>query len=151
MFRNNSAELTWNCYSAEESAHSEPFITWKISFTKNLSPANRIENVFLSAKCFGTEFWEYASNFVPQNGISSSFLFRRMVQNRIPESFFVSVQNSDHFSPLLNGSKRISERFFRRIIFLSEIANPSSAACFWRPIPGVCNGGGGGCSIFVSQ
>jgi hypothetical protein len=51
----------------------------KICFTKNLFPANRIESAFLSAKCFGTEFLEFASIFfhgtefrvvsLPQNGL----------------------------------------------------------------------------------
>jgi hypothetical protein len=77
-----------------------------------------------------------------------SFLFRGVIQNRIPRVcfYFCSMaQNSKHSSLLGNGSERNSESFllrgtagippeqtncsvysvFRGIIFLSEIANPS--------------------------
>jgi hypothetical protein len=40
--------------------------------------------VFSSAEGFGTEYWEFASIFFPQNGIPSCFLFRRRVRNGIP-------------------------------------------------------------------
>jgi hypothetical protein len=39
---------------------------------------------FSSAEGFGTEFREYSSIFVPQNGIPSCFLFRGRVRNGIP-------------------------------------------------------------------
>jgi hypothetical protein len=71
----------------------------KISFTKNPAPAYRTESVLSSAKCFGTEFREFDSLFAPRNGIPSCFLFRGMVQNRIPR-VASTVQNSKHFSPL---------------------------------------------------
>ncbi len=38
---------------------------------------------FSSAEWFGTEFWEFASILVPQNGIPSCVLFCRTVRNRI--------------------------------------------------------------------
>jgi hypothetical protein len=41
--------------------------------------------VFSSAEGFGTEFREYASIFVPRNGIPSCFLFSGRVRNGIPE------------------------------------------------------------------
>jgi hypothetical protein len=41
--------------------------------------------VFSSAEGFGTEFRDYASIFVPRNGIPSCFLFRGRVRNGIPE------------------------------------------------------------------
>ncbi len=50
-------------------------MTWKISFTKNPAPANRTDSVFSFETCFGTEFWEFGSIFVPRNGIPSWFLF----------------------------------------------------------------------------
>jgi hypothetical protein len=40
--------------------------------------------VFSSAEGFGTELWEFASIFVPRNGIPSCFLFRGRVGNGIP-------------------------------------------------------------------
>ncbi len=47
-------------------------------------PRNRIPSGFSSAKWFGMEFQEFASIFVPQNGIPSCFLFRGTVRNGIP-------------------------------------------------------------------
>jgi len=116
----------------------------QISFTKKTCSSK--QNVFVGGS-FGTEFREFASTFVPRNGIPSCFLFRGMVQKRIPRVCFYfcsMVQNSEHFSPLRNGSEGNSESFlfrgtagippeqtncsvysvFRGIIFLSEIANP---------------------------
>ena len=40
--------------------------------------------VFSSAEGFGTELWEFASIFVPWNGIPRCFLFRGRVRNGIP-------------------------------------------------------------------
>jgi hypothetical protein len=40
--------------------------------------------VFSSAEGFGTEVWEFASIFVPRNGIPSYFFFRGRVRNGIP-------------------------------------------------------------------
>ena len=40
--------------------------------------------VFSSAEEFRTDFWEFASIFVPWNGNPWCFLFRRRVQNGIP-------------------------------------------------------------------
>ncbi len=47
--------------------------------------------MFSSNKCFGMEFWEFASVFVPRNGILSCFLFRRLVGMEFQEfaSLFV--------------------------------------------------------------
>jgi hypothetical protein len=73
--------------------------------------------VFSSAEVFGREFQEFASIFVPQNGIPSCFLFRGMVQNGIPRVFFYlcsMLQNSEHFSPLPKGSEQNSESFLFR-------------------------------------
>ncbi len=57
--------------------------------------------MFSSAKkCFGTEFREFASIFVPRNGIPSCFFFRRMVRNGIPSDcfYFCSTErNSELF------------------------------------------------------
>jgi hypothetical protein len=112
----------------------------KISFTKNSAPENRIDSIFSSETCFGKEFLELSSIFVPRNGIPSCFLFRGMIRNRIPIVCFyccsternselislprngsernsesllllMTVQNSEHFSPLRNGSERNSESF----------------------------------------
>ncbi len=44
--------------------------------------------VFSSAECFGTEFREFASIFVPRNGIPSSFLFRWSFLKGIPRVCF---------------------------------------------------------------
>jgi hypothetical protein len=73
----------------------------KISFTKNAAPENRIDSMFSSETCFGTEFrvvssaqWfgtefqVFAYIFVPWNGIPSCFLFRGKVQNGIPSVCF---------------------------------------------------------------
>jgi hypothetical protein len=48
--------------------------------------------VFSSAEGFGTEFREYASNFVPRSGIPSYFLFRGRVRNGIPRGFCSAEQ-----------------------------------------------------------
>jgi hypothetical protein len=40
--------------------------------------------VFSFAEGFGTELWDFASIFVPRNGIPSYFLFRGRVRNGIP-------------------------------------------------------------------
>ncbi len=40
--------------------------------------------VFSSAEELGTELWQFASIFVPRNGIPSCFLFRGRVRNGIP-------------------------------------------------------------------
>ncbi len=48
--------------------------------------------VFSSAEVFGTELWEFASIFIPRNGIPSCFLFRGRVRNGIPR-FFVPRNN----------------------------------------------------------
>jgi hypothetical protein len=91
----------------------------KISYTKNPAPANRMfssekpseqnSESLLLFLFLGTEFPEVlASFFVPWNVILSCFLFREMVQNRIPRVCFYfcsMVQNFELFSPLRNGSE----------------------------------------------
>jgi hypothetical protein len=107
--------------------------------------------VFSSAEWFGTEFRAFASIFVLRNGIPSYFLFRGRVRNGIPRVcfYFCSMERySELFSLLWKGSEWNSERFlfcgtaetpseitvcfvysvFSRIIFLSEIPNPSCQA-----------------------
>jgi len=73
---------------------------------KNSPPAIRIYSVCSSETCFGIKFWEFATIFVPRNGMLSWFLFRCMVWNRIPSVcfYFSSVdQNSELFSLPRNG------------------------------------------------
>jgi hypothetical protein len=103
----------------------------KISLTKNPSPAKRVDSMFSSETCFGTEFQVVVSSaewfgtefqvfayiFVPWNGIPSCFLFRGMVQNGIRSvcfQFCSMVQNSEHFFPLQNGSERNSKNILFR-------------------------------------
>ncbi len=86
-------------------------------FTKNPALANRTYRVFSYETYFGREFQEFASIFVPQNGIPSCFLFRGMVQKGIPRVFIYlcsMLQNSEHFSPLTKGLEQNSESFLFR-------------------------------------
>jgi hypothetical protein len=69
----------------------------KIGFTKNPALANIIDSVFSSETCFGTEFREFASIFVPRNGIPSWFLFRGLVQNGIPRVSFLFLFHGTEF------------------------------------------------------
>jgi hypothetical protein len=78
----------------------------KISFTKNPAPSNRIDRLFSSETCFGTEFrvvvssaeWfitefrAFASNFVPWYRIPSIFLLCGTVRNGIPRIFCSAEQ-----------------------------------------------------------
>jgi hypothetical protein len=80
----------------------------KISFTTNPAPANRIDSVFSSETCFGTIFREFASIFVPRNGIPSCFLFCGMVRSRSPSvcCYFCSTKRNSELFPLpRNGSE----------------------------------------------
>ena len=134
----NSTEYTRNGfrYSAEESAHSEAFRGLRKSQfrdwerKKNHAPANRIDSMFLSETCFGTEFQE--PSIFSMEGIPSIFLLCGTVRNIIfrvscfaewfrmefREFYFYicsMVQNSEHSAPLWNGYERNSESFlFRR-------------------------------------
>ncbi len=108
----------------------------KIGFTKNPNPANRIDSVFLSETCVGTEFREFAFIFVPRNGILSCFLLKwfrtglrefaficvpwyripcifllcRMVRNEIPRVFCSKVQPEfDRNNPIVPS---FAEEFF---------------------------------------
>ena len=70
--------------------------------------------VFSSVEWFGTEFREFASIFVPWNGIPSCILFRRRVRNRIMGFCFyfcTTERNSELFSLPRKGSERNSEIF----------------------------------------
>ncbi len=90
--------------------------------------------------CFGTEFWEFASIFVPRNRIPSCILFRGMVRNRIPSVqngiprvyFCSTVQNPEQFFGLRNGLERNSESFLFRGTagILSEQTNYSGYSIF---------------------
>ncbi len=75
----------------------------------------------------GTEFREFASIFVPQNGIPSCFLPCNGLE-----------QNSESF--LFHGTAGVPPEqtnfsiysVFRGIIFLSEVVNPTTAASGWQ-------------------
>ncbi len=107
-----------------------------------------VPSCFSSAEWFGTEFRQFVSIFVPRNRIPSCFFFCGRVWSRILRVcfYFCSTErNSEFFSLPRKGSERNSERFlfrgtagipsemincsvcsvFHRIIFLSEIPNPS--------------------------
>ncbi len=119
---------------------------WQHSFVRDMLRNGIPRN---GSELIGTEFQVFAYIFVPRNGIPSCFLFRGTVQIRIPSVcilFCFMAKNSEHFSPLRNGSERNSENFlfrgtagippeqincsvysvFRGIIFLSEIDNPNT-------------------------
>ncbi len=77
--------------------------TMKKLVTKNPALANRTDSMFLSKTCFGTEFREFAS------------------------MFFSTEWNSEHFSPLWNGSERNSESF----LFRGLVQNRFPRVCFY--------------------
>ncbi len=102
---------------------------------------------FSSAEWFGTEFRQFASIFVPQNGNPSCFLFRRGVRKVIPRVCFYFCFHGKEFRVVFSSAKVFGTEFrgflfcgtagipseltifsiysvFRRIIFLSEISNP---------------------------
>jgi hypothetical protein len=62
-------------------------------------PGTEFRVVFSSEEEFGTELWEFASIFVPRNGIPSYFLFYRKVRNGIPR-FSVPRTNRQPYSKL---------------------------------------------------
>ncbi len=69
---------------------------------------------FSSAEWFGTEFRQFASLFVPRNGIPSCFLFRWRVWKgilRVCFYFCFHGRNPELFSLLQKGSERNSEVF----------------------------------------
>ncbi len=124
---------------------------------------------FSSAEWFGTEFRQFASIFVPRNGIPSCFIFRWRVWKGIPRVCFYfcsTEQNSEFFSLPRKGLERNSGFFLfrgtagipseitvcsvysvsRGIIFLSEIPNPSygwvlAGDCgdLWQLAIGICS------------
>jgi hypothetical protein len=68
--------------------------------------------VVSSTEWFGTEFREFASIFVPRNGIPSCFLFRGMVRNETPRIcvYVCSTErNSELYSLPWKGSERNCE------------------------------------------
>jgi hypothetical protein len=84
--------------------------------TKRSIRSSTIDDLLLLVLCLilRTEFRKLALLFVPWNGISSCFLFREMVWNRIPSVFFYfcsTARNSELFSLLWNGSDRNSDSF----------------------------------------
>ena len=104
---------------------------------------------FFSAEWFGTEFREFASIFVPRNGIPSCFFFRWSVRKGIQRDIFYFLLNGTEFRVLFSSAEGFGTEFrdflfrgpagipseitlcsvysvFRGIIFLSEIPNPSS-------------------------
>ncbi len=88
------------------------------SKTLHLFWFHRMESrdVFSSAEGFGTELWEFASIFVPRNGIPSCFLFRGRVRNGIPR---LSVPRNNRNSV---GNNRLFCLFrLRGIIFCRKV------------------------------
>ena len=102
---------------------------------------------FFSAEWFGTEFREFASIFVPRNGIPSCFFFRWSVRKGIQRDIFYFLLNGTEFRVLFSSAEGFGTEFrdfllrgttgipleitscsvdsvFRGIIFLSEIPNP---------------------------
>jgi hypothetical protein len=65
---------------------------------------------------YAEEFREFASIFVPRNGIPSCFLFRRLVRNRIPK-----------FASIFVTQNRISSIF----LFLGMVRNRIPRVCFY--------------------
>ncbi len=118
-------------------------------FASIFVPLNGIPSCFLFPEWFGTEFQVFVSVFVPGNGNPSCFLFRSMIQNGIPRVCFYfcsMVENSEHFSPLRNGSERNSESFLVRV---TAGIPPEEANCsvysvflgiiFCRKLPTLCS------------
>ncbi len=95
----------------------------KLVLQKSLSPANRIESVFLSAKCFGTEFWEFASIFVPRNGIRSCFFFAEWFGTKFQVllQFCSTVRNSELFFLPRNGSEQNPESLLLFLFLFSLV------------------------------
>ena len=108
---------------------------------------------FISAEWFGTEFREFASIFVPRNGIPSCFLIRWSVRKGIPRDCFYFLFNGTEFRVIFSSAEGFGTEFrdflfrgtagipseitlcsvysvFRGIIFLSEIPNPTHTPCF---------------------
>ncbi len=90
--------------------------------------------VFSSADGFGTELWEFASIFVPRNGIPSSFLFHGRVRNGIPE---FSVPHNNRNSV---GNNHLFRLFHQSAnVLLNRVSDTWSSA--WRNMeqPYVCS------------
>jgi hypothetical protein len=86
------------------------------SFTKNPASASRIDSMFLSQACFGTEFREFASIFVPWHRIlasSAEWFGTEFQEFSVPRN-----------SPNLAGTNQLF-RLFHLPFYLSEIANPT--------------------------
>jgi hypothetical protein len=120
-----------------------------IGFTKNPALANRIDSVFSSETCFGTEFREFASIFFHGMGFrvgSSSADWFRTQFREFPSFFVPWYRILNIFSPVeyfgtefrefsvprnSRNSAGTNQLFclfrFPQNNFLSEIANPSAA------------------------
>jgi hypothetical protein len=120
----------------------------KIYFIKNPALANRIDSMFLSETCFGTEFRAFYSSAerfrkkfrefsVPWNGSerNSKSLLLILFHGTEFRAFFSSVEwfgmEFQEFSVLRNSRNSAGTNpncsvysVFRGIIFLAEIANP---------------------------
>ncbi len=128
----------------------------KVSFTNNPAPANRIDSMFSSETCFGsefrvvissaerlgTEFQVFACIFVSRNGIPSFFYssewfrtkFLAFASNFVPwYRIFLLCGTVRNGIPRIFCSAEQPEwtncsvySVFRGITFLSEIANPNA-------------------------
>jgi hypothetical protein len=125
-----SEKIPWNGFrsSTEESAQSDVYgrvnsearnrRKWHEKNLFNKKSCSSKQNVFVGDS-FGMEFREFASIFVPTNGIPSCFLFRQIAWNRIPGVcfYFGSTEpNTKLFSLWRNGSERNTESL---LLFLS--------------------------------
>jgi hypothetical protein len=95
-------------------ARNETELQEQIWFTKNPTPANRIESVLLSAKCFGTEFREICFYLLLHKTefrvvVFSAECFRTEFREFV--SIFLPGYNIRSIFPLRNGSARNSESF----------------------------------------
>ncbi len=115
-----------------ESQNGRKCMRKKNWFTKTFAPANRIDSMFLSETCFGTEFrvvvsspeWfgkeiqVFASYFVPWYRIPSIFIHCGTLRNGIPRIFCSAEQLEFRRNKPIVPSIPSSN-----LIFLSEIAN----------------------------
>jgi hypothetical protein len=67
--------------------------------------------VFSSAEWFGTEFREFASIFVPRNGIPSCFLFCRRVRNGNSDSILLFLFHGTEFRVVFSSAEGFGTEF----------------------------------------
>ena len=79
---------------------------------------------FFSAEWFGTEFRDFASIFVPRNGISSQFLFRWGVRKGIPRDCFYFLFNGTEFRVIFSSAEGFGTEF-RDFLFRGTAGIPS--------------------------